>query len=284
MRTTIGRLAPLAGLAMLALGGCVASAGSQAKLPADFPLFTNADGSSTLTVTVVDAQRKAQDFADLEGVDRVRFTLSSSTKLTASKVASNSVTLGASQTYTSVFGGLRPGGDYYLKADLYKQSDLLSESSFTQNIVRGEGVAGPLTLTAGAATSATIKVNSVGVIAFTGSTSSNVVSDFSVVEGDTVTVDTAMTSTNNPLVKRIEIMFRSANGSQRGTTMSTTSISGSNTTFSWEVPSYITSGSSDLGTLYVTGYDATSGGNQIAYKTKAVTVYKGASVTPVQLN
>jgi len=284
MRTKLGRLAPLAGLTMLALAGCMPSAGGQAKLPADFPLFTNADGMATLTITVVDAQRKTQDFSDLESVDRVRFTLSSASKLTSSKVASNSVTVGASQTYTSVFSGLRPGTDYYLKADLYQQADLLSDSSFTQNIVRGEGVAGPLTLAAGAATSATIKVNSVGVINFTSSANSNVVSDFVVVEGDTVTLDTGITSTNNPQVKRVEVMFRSANGSQRGTTQSTTTINGANTTFSWAVPSYISSGTSDLGTLYVTGYDATTGGNQIAYKTKAVTVYKGATVTPVQLN
>lgn len=270
---------------MLSLAGCVTTSGTQAKLPADFPLFTNADGSATLTINMVNARRQTQDFADVEStVDRVRFTLTSAANLASSKVATSSVTIGPSQSFTGVFSGLRPGTDYYLKADLYKQSDLTSESSFTQNIVRGEGVAGPLTLTAGAATTTTIKINSVGVINFTSSANSNVVSDYVAVEGDTITLDTGMTSTNNPQVKRIEVVFRSANGSQRGTTMSTTTITGSSTAFSWSVPTYITSGSSDLGTLYVTGYDATSGGNQIAYKTKAVTVYKGASVTPVQLN
>lgn len=284
MRTMFGRFAPLAGLVLVV--GCAPGAGNQSKVAADFPLFTNTDGSATLAIRLVDARQRTQDFADLEGTDRVRFTLSSATRLTTSRVASDTVTIGPSQSFSNIssFAGLRPGTDYYLKADLYKQSDLTSESSFTQNIVRGEGIGGPLTLNAGAVTTATIKINSVGSIAFSNSTSSNVVSDFVVVENDTLTVDTGMTSTNNPLVRRIEVVFRSANGSQRGTTMSTTTITGTNTTFSWTVPTYITTGSQDLGTLHVYGYDATSGGNQIAYKTKAITVYKGASITPATLN
>lgn len=287
MHTPFGRNLVPAGLAVLALVGCTSSNANAPKTLTDFPLFSNTDGSATLAIRLVDARQRTQDFADLEGADRVRFTLSSATRLTANRVATDSVTIGPSQSFSNIstFAGLRPGTDYYLKADLYKQSDLTGgESSFTQNIVRGEGIGGPLTLNAGSTTTTTIKINSVGTIAFSSSTSSNVVSDFVVVENDTLTVDTGMTSTNNPSVRRIEVLFRSANGSQRGTTLSTTTISGSNTTFSWTVPTYITSGSQDLGTLHVYGYDASTGGNQIAYKTKAVTVYKGASITPATLN
>ncbi len=286
MHTPFARKVVPAGLAVLALVGCTSTATNSPQSLTDFPLFSNTDGSATLAVRLVDARQRTQDFADLEGADRVRFTLSSATRLTASRTASDSVTIGPSQTFTNVstFAGLRPGTDYYLKADLYKQSDLASENTFTQNIVRGEGIGGPLTLNAGSTTTAVIKINSVGTIAFSNSTSSNVVSDFVVVENDTLTVDTGMTSTNNPSVRRIELVFRSANLSQRGTTLSTTTIAGSNTTFSWTVPTYITSGTQDLGTLHVYGYDAQTGGNQIAYKTKAVTVYKGASITPATLN
>lgn len=266
---------------MLALVGCTSTVATTPRLLADFPLFSNADGMATLTVTVLDARRNTQDFADVQDADRVRFTLTSARSLSASgKTATRSITLGASQTYDTIFTGLRPDSDYYLRADLYKQSDLTNESSFTQNLVRAAGVSNVLTLAAGTTSPATIKINSVGSVSFGGSVNSNKVDDFKVVEGDVLTIDTGMHTGNNPLVRRIDVAYlQGTSGAQRGSTLTTSTITSTSASFSWTVPTITTN--QESGTLYVTGYDAASGGKQLTQKTAPVVIYKGSSLGAV---
>lgn len=289
----------LLGTSILAvLAGCtqpVTSAGS-ASILKDMPLFTNENGFASINVTVQDNRPHLLSFTDLDLYDTVRMTLSSATNLTAPKVQTYgglSAGPGAQNSFAGAFSGLRPGSDYQLKADVYNSPDLGS-SGFTQSVVRGEGLASVggsnlLTLTAGQALSLTVKVNAIGTIGFatTPGGYGNVVSDFKVVQGDTLMVDSGLNSLNSPNVKRVELTYKAANGSYQpnSTPLASTVVSGGgDATFAWTVPTYPMVGGTEVGTLLLIGYDAATGGNQIAYKTKAVTVYQGASVTPVTLN
>jgi hypothetical protein len=272
------------------LTGCGQVGGGSVSGLTPVLLFTNQDGNASINVRVVDDHRRILSFSDLDTYDTVRLTLSSATNLTTSKVQTISgLAPGGQTTLSGAFTGVRPGNDYQLKADVYNSPDAVS--GFTQSIVRGEGVAkdgngnSVLTLAAGTALSVTVKVNAIGTIAFSGSTSLNVVSDFKVVMGDTLTVDSGLSSVNSPNVKRVDLVYKSATGVQQGSTLSQTVIPSSGTaTLSWTVPTYTPTGASELGTLQLVGYDSLVGGNQLAFKTKAITVYQGASVTPVTLN
>ena len=275
------RLLPMAGFAALLLAGCATGTSISAPhLLADMPLFGTHDGFASLGVTVIDSRRQAQDLSDVTIGDKVLFTLTSATNLAAPKTNTEPLLATSSpQVFTSLFSGLRPGTDYQLEAQVYLSTD--AAGGVTQNIIRGEGVTGPLTLTAGSATAATVKINSVGTIDFSNSVNSNVVSDFTVVSGDTLTINTGMNSTNNPQVKSVGIAYFAPDGTQRGSTVTTNTISGT----TWTVPSLPAGTNTETGTMYVTGYNSTNGGGQaITYKTKLVTVDSPASITPITLD
>lgn len=273
-----------AGLAVLALVGCSTSTPPAPNPFADFALFTNQDGNASLNVSVVDNRLQTQSYTDVTGADRVLFVLKSTTgkSLVADKIATASLTAGP--TYASQFTGLRPGSDYQLTASLYKYSDNPVEPTNAnkatfQPFIRGEGVSGLLTLAAGEAKSVTIPINSIGTISFDSSQNSNYVSDFTVVEGDALVVDTGLTTTNSPQVARVTVTYKDAAGTTRGSVVENLAITASSTKLTWTVPSYIVlPATSETGTLVVTAYNA--GGNQVAQKSRSVTVVKGASISP----
>lgn len=283
-RQLLGRYLLPAGLVVFALVGCTSTTATAPRPFADFPLFTNQDGNASLNVTVVDSRRQTQSYTDVTGADRVLFVLKSTTgkSLVADKIATASLSTGP--TFTSQFTGLRPGTDYQLTASLYKHSDNPIEPTGANKatflpFIRGEGVSGLLTLVAGEAKSVTIPINSVGTISFADSASSNYLADFTVVEGDTLVVDTGLTSANSPQVAKVTITYKDAGGVARGTTVENVTITASSTKLNWTVTPYLASDkTSETGTLIVTAYNA--GGNQVAQKSRSVTVVKGASITP----
>lgn len=281
MRTVIGRSLPLFGLALLALAGCTTEVASSPRSSADFPLFGSNDGHAALSITVVDERRRVQDFVDIDDADRVRFALSAlgtpaafaGERVTTQTLAAT----GSPTTFTSLYNNLRPG-NVQLKADVYKNAD--GAGSFSPSIVRGEGIA-TASLTAGVTSTITVKINAVGNISFSNSNFQNYVADYKVVTGDTVWIDTAMNTVNNPLVKRITAVYRPGSNASGTAVWTGTPVtnSSSNATFSFAVPAP-QSGDSELGTLYITGWDAVDPlvANQVAYKTKVVTIWKPAGV------
>lgn len=281
MRLESGQLLPVAGLVAILLAGCsTGTATTPPRFLAEMPLFGTSDGFASLNVSVIANRLFSQSLSDIEQGDRVLFTLSSSTCLSTPRTSTQTLSATASpQTFSSVFTNLKPGTDYYLKADVYLNAD--AGSGFTQNIVRGEGISSALTLTAGSAQTTTLKINSVGSIAFSASTFGNVVTDYGVVAGDTITVNTGITTTNSPNVSRIDVTYTS---SARSITVASNGSNGvSAYTCNWTLPaSSSLSASSETGTLTVTGYDSSS--TAITYKSRAVTIYKPASVTPITLN
>ncbi|HEY9900472.1 MAG TPA: hypothetical protein V6D00_14950 [Pantanalinema sp.] len=276
MRTAFGRSLPLCGLALLLLVGCTSGVASAPKTPAEFPLFTTTDGYASLNVSLVDMRQAIQTVTDLEDADRVEFTLTSAANLTAPKKATASIALplpgGATSQPVSgltAFTGLRPGSDYVLRADIYK-------TSYTANNLRAQGVSDVITLAAGENKTVPVKINAIGNVQLTASTFGNKFDTMEVVSGDTVTVNTLVKASENPLLKSVEVYFfgTNLNATKLGSVVVPVPAGTTPTTLSWQVPAI--TGNSDSGLLYVLGYDASN--NVIARKSRVMTVSKGASI------
>ncbi|MNX78010.1 hypothetical protein D3C86_1095780 [compost metagenome] len=277
MRTVFGRSLPLCGVALMLLAGCTGGIASAPKTPADFPLFTTADGYASLNVSLVDLRQTIQKIGDVDDADRVEFTLTSAANLTAPKKATASITLpippfATNQPVTGItaFTGLRPGSDYVLRADLYK-------SSYTANQLRAQGISDVITLAAGENKTVPVKVNSIGDVLLAASAFGNKFDTMDVVSGDTLTVNTNVRASENPLIKSVEVYFIGTglgNTTNLGTTTAQVPAGSTPTTLNWTVP--VINGNSDNGWLYVLGKDASN--NTITRKVKALTVSKGASI------
>lgn len=260
----------------------------QSSVLRDIPLFTNEDGNASLNVRVIDDRLRTQSFSDVESYDTIRLTLRSTNGLLASDRVKELAATGGS-SFDGSFSRLRPGTGYQLIADVYNKT---TDPTFTPTAVRGEGIGKDpsnnttLTLVAGSPLTVTVKINSIGTISLKSSAANNSLSDNvgpAAVEDDTVTVDSGLTTANSPGVQMVKMVFTDLLGAVQGTTATTSAIPATGgATFSWTVPTYVT-GTSDTGYLYLYGYDSatSSSPTQLTFKRKQITIYKGASLSPV---